>query len=271
MKYIFLIFIAVLELFGGIVTAPIISVDADETVATIKIKKVKIGMSGFIFHKVAKNHGSILKNAVVVEYDVNTKIATLKLSKYDNLVNPALPSGKWKVQKDDLCILAFGYSRALLIAPTEDIYYKIAKHTNFELIHPDIFATFLSLSQHPTPLLEDFDNMRKATQTGIVFIYLDNTIYTVDAKTFAILNISKNSLKQDEKTLVLPFYTRVPEIRSAWYSWGAGTSELEEYEPHYYSLLVEANPKNKSLYEKVKKQGEKLSFLLDDFKLKEIK
>ena len=142
MKYIFIIFITISELLGSTITAPILDINA--TIAKIKAQKVNVGMSGFIFHKVAQNHGSILKNAVVTHYDTSTQIATLKLSKYDGLTNTALPSGKWKVQKDDLCILAFGYSRALLIAQTEDIYYKIAKHTNFELIHPDIFATFLA-------------------------------------------------------------------------------------------------------------------------------
>ena len=266
MKYIFIIFITISELLGSTITAPILDINA--TIAKIKVQKVNVGMSGFIFHKVAQNHGSILKNAIVTHYDSSTQIATLRLSKYDGLTNTALPSGKWRVQKGDLCILEFGYSRALLIAPTEDIYYKISKNTKIEWVHPDIFATLLSLNLHPTPLLEDFNKIRKQIHIGLVFIYLNNTIYTVDSNTFAILKMSKTSLIQEEKELVLPFYTRVPEIETSWLAWGDGTNELEEYEPHYYSLLVEANPKNKSLYEKVKEQGEKLSFLLDEFKLK---
>jgi hypothetical protein len=75
MKYIFLIFIAISQLFSNVITAPIF--DVDETVAKIKVKKVYVGMSGFIFHKVAQNHGSILKNVIVTHYDSNTKIATL--------------------------------------------------------------------------------------------------------------------------------------------------------------------------------------------------
>jgi len=222
-------------------------------------------MSGFVYHEVAPGHGSILKNVVVTSFDEQSKIAKLRLTDYDTLQNSALPNGEWKVQKGDEVVLAFGYTRGLLIAPNEDIYYKISKNTNIQWVHPDIFATILSFNQHPTPTLEDFFKMSITTSTGLSFIYIDGRVYTVDSKSFKILSISKVKLKQE--SVNVPFYTRVPRISSPWFSWGEGTGELgdDEYESHYYSLLMRANPKNKVLYKILKEKNinvpEKLNYI----------
>ena len=267
MKYIFLVFILVSQLFSSVVKSPVLSVNKDQTKATIKVDKIDVGMSGFIYHAVKMGHGVILKNVVVTSFDENTKIAQLALSDYDALKNNALPKGKWVVEKGNEVILAFGYTRGLLIAPSEEIYYRISKNTHIQWVHPDIFATVLSFNSHPTPLLEDFVKMSIATSTGLVFIYIEDRVYTLDAKSFKILNISKVKLVQDNTQL--PFYTRVPEISTSWFSWGEGTSELDEYEPHYYSLLVEANPRNKQLYSIIKNSKQDVSDLLEEFKLRE--
>jgi hypothetical protein len=160
-----------------------------------------------------------------------------------------------------MAVLAFGYTRGLLIAPNEEIYHRITKSSNLQWIHPDIFATILSFNGHPTPLRSDFTEMSSSASVGLVFIYLDRRVYTLDAKSFKILTITDAKLEQKEPNL--PFYTRVPEIDAAW--WGEGSDELDEYEPHYYKLMIEANLNNKELYEIVKNGGEKLKYLLEEF------
>jgi len=254
MKYIFLLFVLVFELFGGIIKVPVMSVDEDESLATIKIDKINVGMSGFIVHEVSKNHTSILKNVVVKSFDKKTKIATLVLSDYDALRQNSLPNGEWHVKVGDVVVLAFGYSRGILIAPNDDIYYRITKATKrFGWIHPDIFATILSFNGHPTPLREDFTALSRATSVGLVFIYLNKKVYTVDSKTFIILNISDAPIEQ--KSTKLPFYMRVEKIEAAW--WGEGSDEMTSYEPHYFELLKEANPNNKKLLDEIEKFNKK--------------
>ena len=233
----------VLELMAGIVKAPVMSIDYDENIATIKILKVDIGMSGFIVHALTPQHGSILKNVVVKSYDKASGIATLRMSDYTGLVNNALPSGNWKAVEGDEVVLAFGYSRALLIAPSEEIYYRISKSVRIQWLHPDLFATILSFNGHPTPLKEDFVKMSDATSVGLVFIYLNQKVFTVDAQSFQILSISDADLTQDG--VKLPFYSRVDEIDAAWF--GEGNDPLESYEPYYYELLLENNPNNEKL------------------------
>lgn len=250
MKYIFLVFLLGLEVFAGILRSPIISVNKEQTSASIKINKIDIGMSGFISHKIKGGHSSILKNATVISYDKDTKIAKLELSEFIDLKNNALPNGKWIVEVGDTAVLAFGYTRGLLISPNEEIYYRITKSAKIQWIHPDLFATILSFNGHPTPLREDFIKIASGLSIGLVYIFLDKKIYTLDTKSFKILSIMDADLLQDESNT--PFYTRVPEIDANWF--GDGNDELEYYEPHYYMLMAEANPKNQKLYDIVKKR-----------------
>jgi hypothetical protein len=261
MKYLFLVFIVALELFGVVVKSPVVGINKDATEVTIEIEKIDVGVSGFIVHSIDEAHSAILKNAVVKSFDEKSKTAKVAISEFSALSSSALPSGRWNVKVGDTAVLAFGYTRALLIAPNEDIYYRVTKSSNVQWIHPDIFATILSFNGHPTPLRSDFAEMSSSTSMGLVFIYLDERVYTLDAKSFKILAITDAKLEQKEVNL--PFYTRVPEIDANW--WGEGSSRLKEYEPHYYKLMVEANPDNKELYEIVKGSGKKLENLLKEF------
>ena len=261
MKQIVVLLIIALELFGVVVKSPVVAINEDKTEVTIEIEKIDVGVSGFIVHGIDEEHTTILKNAVVKSFDENSKIAKLAISEFNALSSSALPSGRWDVQIGDTAVLAFGYTRALLIAPNEDIYYRVTKSSNIQWIHPDIFATILSFNGHPTPLRSDFTEMSTNTSVGLVFIYLDERVYTLDAKSFKILAITDAKLEQKEVNL--PFYMRVPEIDAAW--WGEGSDELDEYQPHYYELMVKANPDNRELYEIVKNGGEKLEDIVEEF------
>lgn len=266
MKFIFLFLVMVSGLVASLVKSPLVSVDLENEIATIKIAKIDVGMSGFIVHALSDRHSVILKSVVVESFDKTSQIATLKMSKYDALTHSALPSGKWKVEVGDSAVLAFGYTRAFLVAPSEEIYHRITTATkDLQWIHPDIFATILSFNGHPTPLKEDFLRLSRATSVGLVFFYLNERLFTVDIKSFKILNISDAPLVQD--SVMLPFYMRVTEIEEAW--WGEGSDPLEDYAPHYYSLLVKFNNTNRELFNIVKGGDEKLQFLLDEFEIKE--
>jgi hypothetical protein len=85
--------------------------------------------------------------------------------------------------------------------------------------------------------------MTDSTSVGLIFFFLDQKLFTVDAKSFKILNISDAPLKQESEQH--PFYSRVTEIDSAW--WGEGSNPIEAYEPYYYALLLEYNEENQEL------------------------
>lgn len=265
MKYILLLTFLAFNLAAGMIKAPLLSVDIENKTATVELKKVDVGVSGYLVHKIAQNHSSILWNVVVSEYDKESKIATLQLHKFDALRNNALPNGKWEIEEGDEVELAFGYSRALLVSPSEEIYHQITKSIRVQWVHVDIFATILSYYGHPTPLKEDFTAMSIATSVGLLFVYLDKKLYTVDIRSFKILNISDAPLVQD--SVQLPFYSRIEHIEANW--WGEGSNELEDYETYYYGLLVKFNKANEDLYENIRNSDEKNHYLLDTFEIGE--
>ena len=262
MKYIAIILMLCFELFSSVIKAPILSVN-DDTI-TIKVDHIDVGVSGFVIHKIAPQHTSILKNCIVEAYNPKTKIAILKMSDFSGLANNSLPHGLWKVKVGDSVELAFGYSRSLLIAPSEKVYYQIIKHVQTQWIDPDMFATILSFRGHPTPLKEDFYDLSDSVSVGLLFIFLDKKLYTIDMKSFKILNVSDAPLTQDN--VKLPFFTRIEDIDANWF--GDGSKRMDQYEPHYYELLVKYNPKNKTLYEMVKNnKNPKVKKLKDRFEI----
>lgn len=261
MKHVFLSVLAVLQLFGAVVQSPITSVNDDATEVTIQVDKIDIGVSGFVVHKIANDKRSIVASVVVESFDASTKKAKLSISEYDVLSSGSLPKGKWSVNVGDEVVLAFGYTRGLLIAPSEEVYYRITKSSALQWVHPDLFATLLSFNGHPTPLRSDFSQMSAESSVGLIFLFLQNRVYTLDAKSFKILAIT--DAKVEQKETKLPFFTRVEKIDAAW--WGEGSDELKEYEPYYYELMVEANRGHKGLYEILKSSGEKFEDLLKEF------
>jgi hypothetical protein len=160
--------------------------------------------------------------------------------------------------------LAFGYARALLIAPQESIWYKISSGVKaLEWVHPDTFATYLSYLGHPTPLKDDISGFCTAVNAGLLYIYAQNALFTLDCQSFALLQITPAAY--DRTGNKLPFYSRVEEIREAW--WGEGSSPLETYDPYYMELIVENNPTSEMLYEYIKNNDSNVTQLLEEFEI----
>jgi len=236
MKYILILLWFSISLFGSYIKSEIESVNGDEV--TIKIDEIQKGISGFVVHKLSNNRSTIVNSVRVVDYDKEAKVAKLKLLDFTMFRNNNLPSLKYKAQKGDIVILAFGYNRGLLIAPNEEIYYILTKAMKGELfVHPDVFATLLSYNGHPSPLKSDFTGFCNNVSVGLVFFYIEKNLYTVDCNSFKILNVQKAPLKQ-EKTQK-PFYSRVEKIDANWF--GEGSDEIENYEQYYKELLEEYN------------------------------
>ncbi len=264
------IFVLILSMyvasFAGEISKSIVSVDKES--ATITVDNVDVGISGFIVKHIDSEHSYIVKSALVTKFDKETKTATLALSDFNELKQDSLPTGKWSVQVGDEAILAFGYSRALLIAPNEEIYHRITKALpTLEWVHPDLFASILSLNGHPTPLKKDFTQMCEISAVGLLYMYIHENLFTVDCKSMSVLNIANAPIKQE--SLQLPFYSRVSNINANWF--GKGSDKLKVYDPYYYELLVQSNPKNKELYNLIKSKEQNLSSLLNEFELKDEK
>jgi hypothetical protein len=101
--------------------------------------------------------------------------------------------------------------------------------------------------------------------TGLLFLYLDDALFTLDCQSFALLQISEADIPYEKP--VLPFYSRVEEIHANWF--GEGSDPLERYEPYYFGLMAEYNPHSRKLYDYLRSHPAFGQKLLDKFDLKE--
>ena len=268
MTRILLLFLFPLFLSAGSLHLPVQTLSKDKSEATVEVQQISKGVHGFVVRHFTKDHSVIIADAYVSDFDTTNKVATLHLSKYDGLKQNSLPNGNWEVQVGDEVILAFGYSRALLIAPSESIYHIITKNIHgVEWIHPDSFATYLSYNAHPTPFQEDISGYCNLAEIGLLYTYVEGALFTQDCQTLAVIQVTPVALEQGE--LKLPFYSRVEEISTSWWVWGAASRPLEEYTPHYTELLVKYNPTSKSLYNYIKNLKTPEQELISQFDIEE--
>jgi len=261
-RHIFFLFIPFF-LFASAIETPLLRVQDKQ--AIIHIKAIDVGVSGFIVHYFTEKHSAIIANAVVSSFNKEAQEATLTLSEYDGLRQNSLPNGKWTPQKGDIAVLAFAYERAFLIAPSETIYYDITSriHT-IDWVHPDSFAAFLSYIGHPTPLAEDIQEYCAIASLGLLYLYSDQTLFTIDCKSLTLLQITAAPMELKEQEL--PFYSRVENIEADWF--GEGSNKLKNYDPYYMKLLAKNNPKSLKLYNYIKSNDNNSTELLDDFDIK---
>jgi hypothetical protein len=235
------------------VTQPVLSVHGDS--ATIHASTLSVGISGFIVKNVDNTHSAILKSATVTKIDPKTGIATLKLSPYTQTYQKHMPTLKYKVAPGDQAVLGFGYDRAMLIAPSDAVYSRVTKSLpSLEWVHPDLLATILSQNGHPTPQRSDFKQMCDTASVGILYIYLDQHLFTLDCQSFKLLQITPAPMARG--LLHLPFYNRIGKINSSWLDWfnwfGSGSNRLKVYAPYYLRLIAKNNPDNKEFFNFIK-------------------
>ena len=241
------------------------SVSADGTSGKIKTARVEPGVSGFVVRHFTPEHSAIIANAVVTDHNGTSGILDVAFSGYTGLRQNSLPKGEWAPREGDEVVLAFGYSRGVLIAPTRETYLKLTEQIkSVDWMHPDTLATYLSYRGHPTPLKEDLAGFCTVATTGLLFVYLDDALLTLDCQSLSVLQISTAGLAYE--TPQLPFYSRVETIDANWF--GEGSGRLENYESYYLKLLVENNPHSQELYDFIQSHPSADKQLLDQFDLK---
>lgn len=218
------------------VSTPLLSVSEEQ--ATVQLEQAQKGLSGVIVRHFNDEHSAIIANATITDYETATKTARLALAPYDGLKQNSLPKGDWSPKEGDEAVMAPDYSRALLIAPDNVVYDRITSaFRSLTWVHPDRYAAYLSISGHPTPTQEDFSGFCTDNAVGLLYVYLEHSLFTLDCKSLSLLQVSNAPVVYDHVNL--PFYTRVENIREAL--WGEGSDQLTRYAPYYLKLIDEYN------------------------------
>lgn len=222
----------------------------DTTIVSFKSSvELQKGVTGYIVHHIDNKHQVIVANIVVDKFNKSNQSALALAEEFQDLKQNALPVTTYGIEVGDEIIIATEYSRALLIAPSESLYYHLTKAiSNLEWIHPDKFATFLSYRGHPSPQIDDFQEFCATASVGLLYIYAKEDLYTLDCKSFTILQ-STPALFARESDQV-PFYSRIETIDKSW--WGislfdSGNADIEEYD-EYYLQLLKKNQENSAIF-----------------------
>jgi len=193
-----------------------------------------LGASGVIIHRFDAKTASIITRVDVVN-KANGK-AVLKFEKFNMLAQGAFPDTGVKPAIGDDVIINYLYDRALIIAPNQGVYTDITKKYNeMTWIHPDIIAGYLTKLYRPNPDKAIFQEACYQNSASIIFFAVENKGHFVDCHNF---NILQSIDIKNSGEIELPFYTRVKNIESTWFSWNSST--IADYNNYYAYILGQA-------------------------------
>jgi len=212
----------VLEAADGYVTIP----DSPDLV---------FGASGIVRHTFDPKTTAIIARVDLVKKD-GTK-ALLKVSKFEMLAQSAFPDTGIKPIVGDEVVMNYLYDRALIVVPNYEVYRNITKqYDTVTWIHPDMVAAYLTKLYRPNPDKKIFQQACYQNSASLIFFGIKDKGYFVDCHNF---NTIKTIPIQNNSEIVLPFYTRVTNIESSWFSWDSST--IHDYNNYYEYLLGQAD------------------------------
>ena len=204
----------------------------------INVGNLVIGQTGIVVHIFDNDKKLIVANAKVINSDSNSSV--VEYFKFNDLKQDAIPTTKRTVQKGDVLVLNYMYNSSLLITPTLESFQMV--RDNFKLnnfIHSDIFAAKLKVDHNPYPTKEIIQNFAIEQNLGTIFMVIENKVYIIDTKTFAILESYAISYENTQN--MMPFYTRVEEIEDtifnlSFFDFFSGNKNLS-YNDYYKKIL----------------------------------
>jgi hypothetical protein len=184
-------------------------VDLKDNQSTINIGNLTIGQAGIVVHIYDNDKRLIVANAKVVSSNDNSSV--VEFFPFEDLKQDAIPTTRRVLENDDVIVLGYMYDKSLLVTPNYDSFQAVRsdfRQNNF--MHSDIFASQLKIHNIPFPTKEDFQKFAIEQNLGTIFFLVDNKVYIVDSKTFAILNVYSFYFTVQDKQM--PLYTRVENI-----------------------------------------------------------
>ena len=194
-----------------------------------------IGSSGIVMHSFDETHKTIVATVKVVEKKDGQAI--LKHTKFKALEQSALPSYNITPISGDKVTLNYLYKRATAVVPdAQTLQFVTSKFSDIEWVHPDIFASKLAVDYSPIPTKEDF--LAECTQNSyaLVFFAIQDNGYFVDCNSFKILAKTKLPQSSTKEAPMVPFYTRLKEIKGRMFGLMGGDG-ITNYDNYYKKML----------------------------------
>ena len=223
--------------FGNKLVVPITELDSNlENFAYTPAFDLKVGESGMIIRWLDNGRSVIVAQAAVIEISNNK--AKIAFEPFAGLQQPAFPTPLLTPQKNDEVIFRSFNDRALLIAPSQEIYEKIkAVYPEVHWIHPDLLAAHLISEGHLAPVKGDFRKVCTQYATGIVYLVNLNEGLALDCQTFLPLKRDYISGRVAVEERMRPFFSRVGNQSQDWFSYLIGGVSVDDYYIYFDSLL----------------------------------
>jgi len=184
----------------------------EDNKSLIPMGNLIIGQTGIVIHIFDNDKRLIVSNAKIISSDSNSSV--VEFFEFNDLKQDAIPTSNRVAVTNDILILNYMYNSSLLITPTFDAFQSV--RDNFKLnnfVHSDIFAAKLKVDHNPYPTKEDIQKFAIEQNLGTIFMVIENKVFIIDAKTFAILE--SYAINYENKESIMPFYTRVEEIEES--------------------------------------------------------
>lgn len=204
---------------------------SDTQVVIADSPEIVIGASGVIKHSFDAKTTTIIARGDVVQKD-GTK-AVLKLAKFEMLSQGAFPEAGVKPIVGDEVIMNYLYDRALIVVPNANVFRDITKeYSDITWIHPDLVAAYLSKLYRPNPDQAIFRQACYQNTASLIFFGIKDQGYFVDCHNFNTIKTVKITNSGETQ---LPFFARVKDIETSWFSWSS--SKISDYDSYYKTLI----------------------------------
>lgn len=190
-----------------------------------------IGASGIIIHKFDSKTTSIVSRFDVVGKHAGK--ATLRFETFEMLSQSAFPSPALKPLVGDEVIVNYLYKRALIITPNQSVYTEVTRNDRETTwIHPDIVAGYLTKLYRPNPDKAIFQKACYQNTASLIFFAIKDKGYYVDCHNFNTVHTVDVTASNETE---LPFYARIKNIDSSWFSWDS--KQIGDYNTYYSNLI----------------------------------
>lgn len=190
-----------------------------------------VGSSGIVMHKFDDKTATIIARVDVISK--NGDKATIRFEQFEMLSQVAFPDTGVKPIVGDEVTINYLYDRALIITPNQSVYNEVTKkYNNITWVHPDIVAGYLTKLYRPNPDKTIFQKACYQNAASLIFFAIKDNGYFVDCHNFNTIQSIKVS---DNGEIQLPFYSRIKDIDTSWFSWSS--AKIPDYNSYYTTFI----------------------------------
>ena len=211
----------------------ILSIENDGKSAVINASGLQRGISGVVWRQLDDTHRILIARVYIS--GIKGENARVNFALLEDVAQDALPKLLNNPKVGDNVVFYMLEDRGFIIASTQTDYQNaiFALAPELKLIHPDLFASFLTTARSAEPNANQFRAFCSNIQATNVYFALSDGIYKTDCYTLVVLD--KTPFSETNATAQKPFYNRIGEIPTGYF--GMFKQDIGDYEKYYRALI----------------------------------